>query len=166
MYERCLIKMTIIWASRVAVMRPVDRLSSLARVPDNQAASIIPPPASCIRPRHHLVIKTKLYGIPARTRGSLVLVHPKRSSNPRSWLIVLHAVSRIRTTDRSREDDQAWNNEGSIDSDSYRYFQFIRYILNYIYALSVSKPKAIVHEGSCFLRKFNYHQAADIFICK
>lgn len=41
-YERCLIKMTIIWASRVAVMRPVDRLSSLVRVPDNQPASIIP----------------------------------------------------------------------------------------------------------------------------
>lgn len=71
-------------------MRPVDRLSSSVRVPDNRAASIIPPLSpstvhlyplpsfrsppspsllSLFHPpsSHQPVIKTKLYGIPTRT---------------------------------------------------------------------------------------------------
>lgn len=41
-YARCLIKIAIIWAFRVVVMRPMDRLSAAVHVPDNRAASIIP----------------------------------------------------------------------------------------------------------------------------
>lgn len=60
----CLIKIAIIWAFHVVVMRPTDRLSAAVHVPDNRAASIIPHsfhffPTSSPRPR--LVIKTKLY---------------------------------------------------------------------------------------------------------
>lgn len=63
--SRCLIKITIIWAFRVAVMRPMDRLSAAVHVPDNRAASIIPLQTSLPLPASLLValasvIKTKL----------------------------------------------------------------------------------------------------------
>lgn len=77
-YARCLIKITIIWAFRVVVMRPKDRLSAAVHVPDNRAASIIPlptaasltplPPPPSHRPRS--VIKTKLYGIAVASRSA------------------------------------------------------------------------------------------------
>lgn len=41
-YARCLIKIAIIWAFHVVVMRLTDRLSAAVHVPDNRAASIIP----------------------------------------------------------------------------------------------------------------------------